>query len=91
MRLRHIKGAEEEIARSPYVIQEPGEWKGRWNQLFGNSNPVRIEIGMGKGKFLMELAKNNPDINYVGIERDFRNGRSWSCPIFILSAWMHWN
>ena len=69
MRLRHIKGAEEEIARSPYVIQEPGEWKGRWNQLFGNSNPVRIEIGMGKGKFLMKLAKNNPDINYVGIER----------------------
>ena len=69
MRLRHIKGAEEEIARSPYVFQEPGEWKGRWNQLFGNSNPVRIEIGMGKGKFLMELAKNNPDINYVGIER----------------------
>lgn len=68
MRLRHIKGAEEEIARSPYVIQEPGEWKGRWNQLFGNSNPVRIEIGMGKGKFLMELAKNNPDINYIRVK-----------------------
>ena len=68
MRLRHIPGAEEEIAKSPYVIQDPREHKGRWNQVFGNDNPVMIEVGMGKGKFLMELAGANPDINYVGIE-----------------------
>ena len=69
MRLRHIKGAEEEIAESPYVVQEPKELKGKWHEFFGNNNPIRIEVGMGKGKFIMELAEKNPDINYVGIER----------------------
>lgn len=69
MRLRHIKGAEEEIAESPYVVQDPQNLKGKWSTLFGNENPIRIEVGMGKGKFIMELALRNPDINYVGIER----------------------
>ena len=69
MRLRHIKGAEEEIAESPYVVQEPKELKGKWHEFFGNNNPIRIEVGMGKGKFIMELAERNPDINYVGIEK----------------------
>ena len=69
MRLRHIKGAEEEIAASPYVIHEPEQQKGRWHEVFGNHNPIRIEVGMGKGKFIMELAMKNPDINYIGIER----------------------
>ena len=68
MRLRHIPGAEEQIGESPYVVQEPQEYRGRWAELFGNHNPVRIEVGMGKGKFLMELAAANPGINYVGIE-----------------------
>ena len=57
MRLRHIKGAEEEIAESPYVVQEPKELKGKWHEFFGNNNPIRIEVGMGKGKFIMELAE----------------------------------
>lgn len=69
MRLRHIRGAEETIAESPYVIQEPELHKGSWNQFFGNDNPIQIEVGMGKGRFIMELAKQNPDINYIGIER----------------------
>ena len=69
MRLRHIKGAEEEIAESPYVVQDPQSLKGKWHEFFGNDNPIRIEVGMGKGKFIMELAQMNPDINYVGIER----------------------
>lgn len=69
MRLRHIKGAEEEIAASPFVVQDPQSFKGKWNTLFGNDNPIRIEVGMGKGKFIMELAEKNPDTNYVGIER----------------------
>lgn len=68
MRLRHIPGAEEEIAGSPYVIQNPREYRGRWALAFGNEDPVVIEVGMGKGKFLMELAAANPHINYVGIE-----------------------
>lgn len=69
MRLRHIKGAEEEIAESPYVVQNPKEQKGKWAEVFGNDHPIRIEIGMGKGKFIMELAEKNPDVNYIGIER----------------------
>lgn len=69
MRLRHIPGSEEQIAESPYVIQTPEEKKANWAEVFGNRNPVYIEVGMGKGKFLMELAQKNPDINYVGVER----------------------
>jgi tRNA (guanine-N7-)-methyltransferase len=69
MRLRHIPGAEETIASSPYVIQEPSIHKGTWHQVFKNTNPIQIEVGMGKGRFLMELAASNPDINYIGIER----------------------
>ena len=69
MRLRHIPGAEEEIAASPFVIQEPDKNRGRWNEVFGNNNPIEIEVGMGKGKFIMELAAAHPEINYIGIER----------------------
>lgn len=69
MRLRHIRGAEQAIATSPYVIQQPQEYQGRFHQLFGNRNPLRIEVGMGKGRFIMELASQNPQVNYIGIER----------------------
>lgn len=69
MRLRHIPGAEQMIEESPYVVQKPEERKGKWDQVFGNHNPIYIEVGMGKGKFIMELARENPDINYIGIER----------------------
>ncbi|MCD8083420.1 MAG: tRNA (guanosine(46)-N7)-methyltransferase TrmB [Clostridiales bacterium] len=69
MRLRHIRGAEEAIAESPYVVQEPEAYRGRFQELFGNGNPIRIEVGMGKGRFLMEHARQNPAVNYIGIER----------------------
>lgn len=69
MRLRHIPGAEEQIEKSPYVVGSPEEKKGRWSEVFGNDNPIEIEVGMGKGRFIMELANRNPQINYVGIER----------------------
>lgn len=69
MRLRNIQGARDAIAESPLVIHEPEKAKGNWRELFGNSNPIRIEIGMGKGKFIHELAGRNPGINYVGIEK----------------------
>ena len=70
MRLRHIPGAEQMIEESPYVIHEPKEKKGTWKEIFGNDHPIHIEIGMGKGQFIIEMAKRNPEINYVGIERD---------------------
>ena len=69
MRLRHIPGSEETVAASPYVIGQPQQYQGNFQKLFGNDNPIEIEIGMGKGKFIMELAKNNPQTNYLGIER----------------------
>lgn len=69
MRLRHIPGSERQIQESPYVIQNPEEKKGCWAEVFGNENPIHMEIGMGKGKFLMELAGKNPEINYIGVER----------------------
>ncbi len=67
--MRHIPGSEEKIAESPYVIQNPIERRPDWIAVFGNGHPIHIEVGMGKGKFLMELAQRNPDINYVGVER----------------------
>lgn len=69
MRLRNIPGADEAIASSPYCIQEPTRQKGLWHEVFANDHPIQIEIGMGKGQFLMQLAKEHPEINYVGIER----------------------
>lgn len=69
MRLRNIKGAREAIAASPYVIQEEEAVPGICQEHFGNGHPIHMEIGMGKGKFLMELAKRNPQINYIGIEK----------------------
>jgi len=69
MRLKHVKGAEEAIIESPYIINDPMDHCGRWAEVFGNSNPVHIEIGMGKGQFITALALRNPDINYIGIEK----------------------
>lgn len=68
MRLKNIKGASEKIQKGKYFINNPKEHKGNWNKLFGNNNPIHIEIGMGKGKFILEHALNNPNINYIGIE-----------------------
>lgn len=69
MRLRNISGSETIIAASPFVVQNPQELKGNWKSVFHNDNPIHIEIGMGKGQFLMEHAHQNPDINYIGIEK----------------------
>ena len=69
MRLRNIPGADEVVSNSPFCIQNPIENKGNWSTYFGNTNPIHIEIGMGKGRFIMDLAALNPNINYIGIER----------------------
>lgn len=68
MRLRNIPGSKEAIAQSVHVIQNPEENKGNWKKVFGNQNPVRIEVGMGKGRFIMDMARLNPEYNYIGIE-----------------------
>lgn len=69
MRLRNITGSRDVIAESAYVVHEPRQYRGRWAELFGNSNAIYIEVGMGKGKFLHTLAAGNPERNYVGIEK----------------------
>lgn len=71
MRLRNVPGARDVIASSPYVVYEDVmfDCPGTWHSIFGNDNPIHIEIGMGKGKFIHTMAKLHPEINYVGIEK----------------------
>ncbi|MCI8772001.1 MAG: tRNA (guanosine(46)-N7)-methyltransferase TrmB [Lachnospiraceae bacterium] len=74
MRLRNVKGSQERILENPYTIQTDGtngdNYKGLWNKnIFHNNHPIHIEIGMGKGQFITTLAKENPDINFIGIEK----------------------
>lgn len=68
MRLRNITGADVYIENSEFVVQDFKGQKGNWREVFGNGNPIHIEVGMGKGRFLMDMAALNPEINYVGIE-----------------------
>ena len=69
MRLRNVKGANEKIINSKYVILDYENYKGNFNTLFNNDNPLCIEIGMGKGKFIKDMALANPNINFIGIEK----------------------
>ena len=71
MRLRKIKNAQErlQINDNKFYIADAIELKGKWRELFGNNNPIHIEIGCGKGQFISTLAKLNPDINYIAIEK----------------------
>lgn len=69
MRQRKVKDLNEKIrALEDYLVVEPEKWRGSWRELFGNDNPIRLEIGCGKGQFLCTHAKANPEINYIGIE-----------------------
>lgn len=69
MRLKNIKGAKEKIELSPYIINNPENYKGKFNTLFNNKNEIHLEIGMGKGDFIINMAKKYPNINFIGIER----------------------
>ena len=69
MRLRNVKNKEEILNNCPHLIKNPEDYKGKWLTLFNNNNPIYLEIGMGKGKFLIENALKHPNINYIGIER----------------------
>lgn len=69
MRLRNVRGSKEKIEEYEFAINEPEILKGKWREEFGNDNPIHIEIGMGKGKFISTLAQTNPNINYIGIEK----------------------
>jgi len=69
MRVRNRKGATELLEAHPqYVILNPADAKGRWQEIFGNNHPIHVEVGSGKGAFVSGMAKANPDINYIGID-----------------------
>ena len=69
MRLRNVPGARETIIENQFSVQQPEQMKGKWAKVFGNSKPIHIEIGMGKGQFLLNMALAHPDVNYIGIEK----------------------
>ena len=69
MRLKNVKGANEIIIKGKYYIDNPYEYIGKWMRVFDNDNPIYIEIGMGKGNFIIENAKRYPNINFIGIEK----------------------
>ena len=68
MRLKNIKGAKEQIEKSNYIIKTPEKYKGNYKKIFKNKSEIHIEIGMGKGNFIIEMAKKHPEINFIGIE-----------------------
>lgn len=69
MRLRNIPAADEAIASNSLCIKDPATYQGSWHTVFHNDAPIHIEVGMGKGQFLLQLAQQNPEINYIGIEK----------------------
>ena len=75
MRLRNVKNKEEIMKKSSYLIVNPSEYKGRWNQLFNNDNPIYLEIGMGKGQFIINNANSDKNLIFnplqFNIKKDF--------------------
>ncbi|UUX34157.1 tRNA (guanosine(46)-N7)-methyltransferase TrmB [Fundicoccus culcitae] len=69
MRLRHKPWAQDLLNQHPeYVVQNAEQYKGNWQERFGNHHPIYIEVGSGKGRFITEMAKTYPDINFIAIE-----------------------
>ena len=69
MRLRNVPGARETIIENQFFVQQPEQMKGKWAEVFQNDHPIHIEVGMGKGQFIIEMARRNPEVNYIGIEK----------------------
>ena len=69
MRLRNLKDKDILLENCSYLINDPCFYRGQWNRLFGNDNPIHLELGMGKGDFIYEMANRNPEINFIGIEK----------------------
>lgn len=70
MRYNVVKNAENIISSSKYLLKNPEKYKGKWKEIFNNNNPICLELGMGRGSFIIEMAKAHPNINYIGIELD---------------------
>lgn len=71
MRMRRKPWAEDEIKANPHlVVPDPFQWKGKWHLFFKRDNPIHVEIGTGKGQFIITMARNHPHINFIGLERN---------------------
>ena len=70
MRYNIVKGAKGILESSEYVIKNPRDCKNNWSKVFGNNNPICLELGMCRGIFIIEMARLNPNINYIGLEID---------------------
>lgn len=68
MEYKVIKDADKIVSRSPYVVNNPTQYKNKWHDLFGNNNPIYLELGMGRGDFIINMAKTYPKINFIGLE-----------------------
>ena len=63
-----IKDAKNIISKSPYLVSNPTNYKNKWHDFFGNNNPINLELGMGRGDFIINMAKTYPNINFIGLE-----------------------
>ena len=70
MRYNSVKDAKEILSSSNYVVKNPSSYKGKWKSLFNNNNPICLELGMGRGSFIIGMAKKHPNVNYIGLELD---------------------
>lgn len=70
MRYNVVKNAERIVDSSGYLIKKPSNYKNKWSEVFGNKNPICLELGMGRGSFIIAMAKKHPNINYIGLELD---------------------
>ncbi len=68
MQYNVIKNADKIIKKSPYLVQNPYDYKNKWNTLFNNNNPICLELGMGRGDFIINMAKKYPNTNFIGLE-----------------------
>lgn len=68
MRYNVVKDADKIISKSPYVVGNPTRYKNKWSDFFGNLNPIHLELGMGRGDFIINMAKKYPNINFIGLE-----------------------
>ena len=81
MRYNVVKNADEIINNSNYLVKRPAEYKGCWNKVFNNNNPICLELGMGRGSFIIEMAKENPNVNLKNKSHD--PGSVWCLPTMI--------
>lgn len=70
MRYNIVKDADKILNNSSYLIKNPEKYKGTWKNVFNNNNPICLELGMGRGSFIINMAKTHPNINYIGLEID---------------------